>query len=201
MSRRSSGHHQRFFYNFRISSRKSKSRQKLEKKSHILQYSFAKKTTLKLNSLDIENNMLPKHSLKPFWLYKFSSKNVSVWCQKNICTTPFLNAQELHFWGTLKANVCIFLYISLKKICFRDVVRFYLVGGGMGGDWINHLRRFAVWALEDILQYFTIFENSTIFIISILLFIALKRWNFQDKLDFKGKIGATFHTRSHSLSI
>ena len=50
--------------------------------------------------------------------------------RKNICTTPFLDTQELHSWSTLKANVCIFLYISL---CSRDVVRFYLVGGGMTG--------------------------------------------------------------------
>ena len=156
MSRRSSGHHQRFFYNFRISSRKSKSRQKLEKKSHILQYSFAKKTTLKLNSLDIENNMLPKHRLKPFWLYKFSSKNVSVWCQKNICTTPFLNAQELHFWGTLKANVCIFLYISLKNNLFprRSKV---LSGRGWYGGWLNKSLK-AVCCL-GLGRYFTIFYN------------------------------------------
>ena len=32
-----------------------------------------------LNSLDIENNMLAKHSQKPFSLYKFSSKHFSVW--------------------------------------------------------------------------------------------------------------------------
>ena len=35
-----------------------------------------------LNSLDIGNNMLPQHSQKPFWLYIFSSRHVSVWCQK-----------------------------------------------------------------------------------------------------------------------
>ena len=35
-----------------------------------------------LNSFEIENNMLPKHSQKIFSVYKFSSKNVFVWCQK-----------------------------------------------------------------------------------------------------------------------
>ena len=38
---------------------------------------------MNLNSLDIENNMLLQHSQKLFWIYeKFSSKHVSVWCQK-----------------------------------------------------------------------------------------------------------------------
>ena len=124
--------------------------------------------------------------------------------RKNICTASFLDTQELHSWSTLKANVCIFLYISLKKLCFRDVVRSYLVVGEMGGYWINFWRRFAVSALQNILQCFIlieIFENSTIFSISILLFIALKRWNFPGDLDFKGTIAATFLIRSHFLSI
>ena len=55
----------------RFSSKKSQSQQKLAKNvTH-----FAN-----LNSLDIENNMLSKHSQKP--LYKLSNKHVSVWCQK-----------------------------------------------------------------------------------------------------------------------
>ena len=125
--------------------------------------------------------------------------------RRNTCTTPFLNAQELHFCSTLKANVCIFLYISLKKHCFRDVASFYLVVGGWWG-WQNKFLK-AVRSLA-LAKYFTtfynfltIFENSTIFSISILLFIALKRWNFPDYLDFKGKIGATFHISRHFLSI
>ena len=72
------------------------------------------------------------------------------------------------------------------------------------GGWINFVRRLAVWALKNVLQFFSlieIFENSTSFSISIHLFIALKRWNFPDNLDFKGKIGATFLIRSHSLSL
>ena len=35
---------------------------------------------MNLNSLDIKNNMLSQRSQKPFWLYKFSNKHVSVWC-------------------------------------------------------------------------------------------------------------------------
>ena len=49
--------------------------------------------------------------------------------------------------------------------------------------------------------YFTISENSTIFGISIHLFIALKRQNFPDNLDFKGKTAAAFLIRSHCISI
>ena len=123
--------------------------------------------------------------------------------RKNICTALFLDTQELDSWSTLKANVCIFLYISLKKSSFRNVVMFYVVVGGMGGDWINFLRWFTVWDLQNVLQFFIlikIFENTTIFSISILLFIALKRWNFPDNLNFKGRIGATFLIRS-SLNI
>ena len=95
-----------------------------------------------LNSLDIENNMLPQHSQKPFWLYKFSSKHVSVWCQKNICTAPFPDTQKLYSWSTLKANVCIFLYISLRKFLFQRhsvlIQMLYLVGVGMGGwGWVE----------------------------------------------------------------
>ena len=46
---------------------------------------------------------------------------------------------------------------------------------------INLLRRLALWALQNVLQFFIlieIFENSTSFSISIHLFITLKRWNF-----------------------
>ena len=82
---------------------------------------------------------------------------------------------------------------------------FYLVGGGgIGEDWINFLRRFTVLALQNVLQFFILienFENSTIFSISILLFIALKRWHFPDNLDIKCKIGATILIRRHFLSI
>ena len=127
--------------------------------------------------------------------------------RKNICTTPFRDSQELHSWSTLKANVFIFLYISLKKLFPRrsKVISGVCVcvwGGGMGGDWINFLRQFAVWALENVLHFFVlieIFENSTIFSISVLLFIAIKRLNFPDNLYFKGKIAATFPIRSRRV--
>ena len=63
-----------FFYS-RFSSRKSQSQRKLVKKLLIL---WKITYFMNLNSLDIENNMLPKHSQKPFSLYNFFSKYISV---------------------------------------------------------------------------------------------------------------------------
>ena len=69
-----------FFYS-RFSSRKSQSQRKLVKKiTHFSIHLRSKNLTyfMNFNSLDIENNMFPKHSQKPFSLYKFFSKHVSV---------------------------------------------------------------------------------------------------------------------------
>ena len=41
------------------------------------------------------------------------------------------------------------------------------------------------------------FKIQLFFSISMLLSIALKRWNFVDNLDLKGKIAAKFFIRSH----
>ena len=98
----------RFFFNFRFSSRNSQSQQKLAKKITHFTIQFCSKNLThftNLNSFDIENNMLSQHSQKPLWLYKFSAKHFSVWCQKSICTAPFLEAQERHSWSTLKRNL------------------------------------------------------------------------------------------------
>ena len=112
----------RFFFNLRSSSRNSQSQKKLTKNiTHFTIQFFLKTLTrfMNLNLLDVESHMLPQRNQKPFWLYKFSSKKVSVWCQqKNICNASFLDAQELHSWRTLKADVCIFLNISLRKLIF-----------------------------------------------------------------------------------
>ena len=69
-----------FLFNFRFHSK-----QNLAKKiTHFTIQSRSKILThfTNLNSLDIENNMLPKHSQKPFSLYKFFGKHVFVWCQR-----------------------------------------------------------------------------------------------------------------------
>ena len=106
-----------------------------------------------------------KASQKSSWLYKFSKKRVSVSCQE-ICTAPFLDAQELYSRSTLKANVHILLYISVRKFISKDVVRFFWVGLGLVGGWTISIRRLAVWASQNVLQFFIlieIFGNSTLF--------------------------------------
>ena len=52
--------------------------------------------------------------------------------RKNICTAPFRDAQELQSWSTLKPNVSIFLYISLRKFLFQKRSKVLSGGGGMG---------------------------------------------------------------------
>ena len=139
------------FFSFRFSSRKSKN-QELANKVTDFTIRFCSKSLThftNFNSLDIENNMLRSTAKN---LSEFTNFPVSMFLcgvRKNICTTPFLDAQELHFWITLKANVCMFLYISLKKFHFRGVV--LSGGGGMGGNWIISSWRVAVLALQNIL--------------------------------------------------
>ena len=127
------------------------------------------------------------NSLKPFWLYKFFSKHVSMWCQKKYLGCNISWCPRTAFLKHFKSKF-LYIYVYLLK---KNVS-----GEGWDRGW---LIRFTI-----VLQFFIlieIFENSTIFSISILQFIALKRWNFPGNLDFKGKIGATFLIRSHYLSI
>ena len=71
---------------------------------------------MNLNSLEIENNMLPQHSQNPFWLYyKFFSKHISVWCQKKTFAlhhfvTP-KNCILEALWKQISVYFCRFLYI------------------------------------------------------------------------------------------
>ena len=72
-------------FNSTFSNRKSQDQQKLAKKITHFTTEFRLKILThltNLNSLDIEDNMLSQRSQNPFWLYKFSSKHGSVWCQK-----------------------------------------------------------------------------------------------------------------------
>ena len=52
--------------------------------------------------------------------------------RKNICTASSLDAQELQSWSTLKPNVCMFLYISLRKFLFQKRSKVLSGGGGIG---------------------------------------------------------------------
>ena len=86
LSRHSSGSHQSCSFNFKFSSKKSQNEQKLTKRIRQFTIQFRPKHLthfMNRNSLDVVNNMPPQSSQKPFWIYKFSSKHVSIWCQKN----------------------------------------------------------------------------------------------------------------------
>ena len=134
---RSSGHHQHFvvfFQDFRFSSKKSQIQEKLAKKIIYCTINFRSENLThftNLNSLDIEKNMLPQQSQKFFSLYKFSSKHLPG-VRKIIRTAPFLDAQELNSRSTLKANVCKFSYICLRKFLFQR--RSKILSGGVWGD-------------------------------------------------------------------
>ena len=86
--------------------------------------------------------------------------------RKNICVAPFLDAQELHSWSALKANVCIFLYIFLRNLLFHRRSKALSGKAWDGGGWITSLRWLVALALQNILKFFIlidVFENSTIF--------------------------------------
>ena len=71
----SNEYHQGFFKNFRFSSRMSQRQQKLAKKiTHFTKQFSLKNLThfTNLNSLDIENYMLPQLSQKPFQFVNFN---------------------------------------------------------------------------------------------------------------------------------
>ena len=103
----------RAFFNFRFSSTKSQSRQKLAKKITYYATQFCSKNLTRftdLNSLDIENNMLLQHNHKPFSLYKFFSRHISVWCQKKHLHCTIYRRPKTVF---LKHFECKCLYISV----------------------------------------------------------------------------------------
>ena len=90
--------------------RKSQSQQKLTTKITHFKIPFRSKNLThftNLNSIDIENNKLPKLNQKRFSLYTFCSKHISVLCQKNYlhCTiswcprTAFLKYWWDGVWG------------------------------------------------------------------------------------------------------
>ena len=91
-----------FYFYFRFFSKKSQSQQKLAKKITHFTIQFRPK-----NLRNVSANM-----------FLFGVR-------KNICTAPFLDAQELHSWRILKANVCMFLYIFVRKILFHRHTSIY----------------------------------------------------------------------------
>ena len=70
--------------------------------------------------------------------------------RKNICTAPFLDAQQLHSWSTLKTDIRIFLSVSIKKCLLQRRSKILSDGewvdGGGGRAWIISLKQLGVWA-------------------------------------------------------
>ena len=148
-----------------------------------------------------------QHSPKPFWLYKFSNKHVSVWCQKKYlhCTsswrprTAFLKQFEIK---------CLYISIYLLKNV-RDVVRSYLVGvewvvGGGLNSFLKAARCLGLakcfttfrfnwnfWKFNYFSSFWYFYQNTFTEILTEI---------FPDNLDFKGKIVVKFIIRSHFLS-
>ena len=181
-------------FDFRLCSKKSPNQQKLAKQVTHFTIKFRSKNLAhftNLNSLNIIKNILPRHSQNPYSLYKFSSKNVSGWSQKkNISLSPFLDVQELHSQSTSKTILCIFLYISVRKILFQKRRKF--LSGGRLSNFLNAAR------CLDLAKCFRIFYFNWKFWKNPS--IALECCNFPDNLDFKGKIETKFLVRSQFLS-
>ena len=122
---------------------------------------------MNLNSLDIENNMLPKHCQKYFWLYKFLKKHVSVWCQKKHldCTISWNTRTEFlkHF-----ESKCLYISVYLRFLFQR---RSKLLSDGMGdGGRRDAFLRSAFSSCLDLVDlyfnfsfYLKFFGNSDIF--------------------------------------
>ena len=93
-----------------------KSNKSQPKRSLILKYRFAQKTSLILRistliKLKITCSQNTAKTLSQFTNFPESMFLFDV--KKSICPAPFPVAQELLYWTTLKVNFCIFLYISL----------------------------------------------------------------------------------------
>ena len=107
------------------------------KRSPILQYIFTQMTTLILRistllklKIKCSQNKAKQNKLSQFT--HFPTDMFLFGVRKNICIASFPDAQELLSSNNLKANVCMFLYISLTKFYFKVLARFYLMVWGRG---------------------------------------------------------------------
>ena len=103
------------------------------KRSLILKYTLAQKTPLILRIstlLKLKITCFQNTAKKLSDLKNFPESIFLFGVRKRFCTAPFPDAQELLYWSTLKANVCIFLYISLFVSKMKqDFIWWY---GGLG---------------------------------------------------------------------
>ena len=157
-STRSSGHHQSFFLISDFLAESLKTSKNYQKRSLILQYSFAQKASLILwTSTHLTLKIICFRNTAKNLLDFTTSFLVNMFlfgCRKNICTPPFLDAQNCILavlWKQMSVYFCIY---AQEKFCSKDVVRFYLMGGGLGWGWIISLRGSRCLSL---VKYFTIF--------------------------------------------
>ena len=155
-------------FSFRFSTRKSESQQKLAKQITHFTLQFCSKNLTHFtnrNSLDTICSRNTARNLSDFTNFPANMFLFVFGVRKNICSASFLDAQEPHSWSTLKAYVCIFLYISVRKLLFQRRSKILFAGGESWG-WIISLRRIVVWASWNDLKFFfliEIFGNWTIF--------------------------------------
>ena len=131
----------RVFFNFRFFSRESQSQQKLPKKATHFTIQFRSKNLIIWTSTHLTLKIIcccnTAKNLSEF-TKNFPANMFLFGVRKKHLHSTVSWRPKLHSWSTLKANVRLFLYISVRK----DVVRFYLMGGGLRGSWIISLKRF-----------------------------------------------------------
>ena len=110
-------------------------------RSLILKYIFAQITSfiLRISTLlKLKIIYSQKTAKNPYQFTNFLASTFLFGVRKSISTAPYPDAQELLYWSTLKANVCMFLCISLFVSKMKqDFIWCY---GGWGGSIIS-LRR------------------------------------------------------------
>ena len=156
LSRSSSGYHQSlFFFDFRFSSRKSQSQQRLAKKITHFTVQFCSKSLThytSLNSLGNENNMLLQHGQKPFWVF---SKHISVWCQKQYLYCTISWRPRTAFLTQIESN-CLYISIYLLRTFLFQRLSKILSGKEWDGGRLNNFLK-AVGCL-GLAKYFTNFH-------------------------------------------
>ena len=122
-----------FFLDFRFPSRKSQNQQKLAQK--LTHFSIRFNSIISLTSTPLILKIICfQNRIKN--LYHFTNFPANMFLfgvRKKNCNGPFLDIHEMHSSSTLKANICIFLYISLRKFLFQR--RSKTLSGGIGGGW------------------------------------------------------------------
>ena len=117
-STRFSGHHD-FFLIFRFSSRKPQSQQKLEKNDTQFTIQFRSKNLTHFYKSQLIwhwNDMIRQATQSKTFLtlHNFQQTRLCFMSEKT-----FLDGQELHSWSTWEENVCVSLYISVRKLLFQ----------------------------------------------------------------------------------